>query len=882
MAAPRATYRLQVHPQQAFRAIAAAVPYLAELGVSHLYLSPILEAAEGSMHGYDVVDPEHIREALGGEAGLAELVAATRKAGLAILLDIVPNHMSIAAGRSESDPLHPGAGRRNRWWLDVLENGPSSYYAHYFDVDWGAGGDDRVLLPILGERYGRALQSGTLAVVRDGKGTLAIRVHDEKLPIAPRALGMVIRRAGERAQHAELAFIGDALAALPAPAYRETEARRRRHRDKTVLAARLVAVAAEPACARAIDDTLAEINADPAALDEILEAQAYRLAHWTVAGTELGYRRFFDITSLAAIRNEEPDVFAASHARVLRLVSDGVVEGLRIDHVDGLRDPEAYLARLRAHAPGAWIVVEKITTADETLPATWQCDGTTGYDFMEKLGGLLVDPDGEAALTRLFEEITGQTWDPGVASRRARLEVMADALHSEIARLAELAVRACAATPLCRDYTRTEIETALAEILAGYPVYRTYQTEQRRSEIDRARIAAACASARDARPDIDRDLLAFLEAALAFELASPDATELAYRMQQVSGAIVAKGDEDTTLYRQVRLAARCEVGCELRRFARSPQSVHQALAEAPALSLLATSTHDSKRSEDVRARIAVLSEIPDAWSEAVRGWHARAERHWRVTPDATLELLMWQNLVGAWPLPVERARAYAHKAAKEARLRTSWRRPDGEYEAALDAWLDGVYGDTELIAEISAFAATIAPAGDRNSLAQLLVKLCAPGVPDFYQGSELRDDSLVDPDNRRAVDLAHRRERLRWIRDASVAEIAGADLGAMKLWTISRVLAVRRRNPEWFEGAYRPLDAAGPHAHRVFAFARGDALVAIVPRLTVRADGFTATTLPLPPGGWRDVLTDRTHAGGVRAVGDLLGTFPIALCARVA
>jgi len=872
--APRATYRLQLRPGFGFREVAAAVPYLASLGVSHLYLSPIFEAVEGSRHGYDCVDPEHVRAALGGESGLAELIAAVHAAGLAILLDIVPNHLSIAS-------------RKNRWWFDVLENGPASAYAHFFDVDWQ--GDTRVLLPILGERYGRALASGALAVVRDGFG-YAIRAGDARLPIAPRALGLVIRRAGEQAGLDELAFVGDALAALPAPAYRDVAARKKRHRDKTVLAHRLSALSADSTCARAIDQALAAVNADPAELDAILEAQEYRLAHWSVAGAQLSYRRFFDIATLVAIRTEDLDVFEATHARLLALVDNGAIDGLRVDHVDGLRDPAMYLARLRERAPHAWIVVEKILCAGEALPAAWAADGTTGYEFMERVGGLLVDPDGERALTLVFEDMTGEPWDPGAASRRARLEVTGDALHSELAWLTELAVRACNATPACRDYTRGEIETALAEILAGYPVYRTYGTTERgaeMAEVDRVRIAAAVAAAKDARPELDRDLLAFLGAALAFELASAEAIALAERAQQMSGAIIAKGDEDTVLYRQVRLASRCEVGSELRVFARTPASVHRALAEGRPRALLATSTHDSKRGEDVRARIAVVSEMPDAWAAAVRRWSARADAYWTVPPDRALELLLWQELVGAWPLPLDRARAHARKVAREARTRTSWRRPDEAYEAALDRWIEGVFGDTDVMADVAKLAALLAPAGDRNALAQLLIKLCAPGVPDFYQGCELRDDSLVDPDNRRAIDLGDigpRWAALRWIADATPEAVAATgDLGTLKLWTIRRALAVRRRRPACFEGAYRALEATGPHAHRVFAFARGadgDELVAIVPRLSLHADGFCQTVLALPDRAWIDVLGDRRIAGGAREVGDLLRTFPIALLVR--
>jgi len=865
MIEPRATYRLQLHAGFTFADAAAAVPYLAELGVSHLYLSPILTAAKGSTHGYDVVDPERISDELGGEEGFAKLVATARGAGLGILLDIVPNHMSIA-------------GKGNRWWLDVLENGPSSYYAHFFDVDWTVG-DDRVLLPVLGERYGRAIQSGVIRVVELARGKFAVRAHDLELPVAPRSLGTLVKRAADRCKHRELAYIGDALHALPSLHRRESEARRRRHRDKAVLIGRLASLSEDLAVSVALADEVAAVNADPAALDALLEQQAYQLVHWSVSANQISYRRFFDINTLVGLRNEDEDVFEASHRRVLELVVAGDLDGLRIDHVDGLRDPHAYLTRLRERAPGTWIVVEKILTADEQLPASWPVDGTTGYQFVEKLGGLFVDPRSERVLTDTFERFTEQVWQPRRGSRAARLEVMSDALHSELSRLSELAYRACSASPTCRDYTRAEVETALAEIFAGYPTYRCYLSEQRRDEIDLARLAAAVTAAHDAKPDLDRDLLAYLEGVLAFEIPGDAATELAHSAQQVTGAITAKGDEDTLLYRHVRLLARCDVGAELTQWAHSPSAIHHVLANGRARSLLATSTHDTKRSEDVRARIAVLSELPTEWSAAVARWRDRAERYWTGTREPVIEYTLWQTLVGAWPLPRERAKTYARKAARESRLRTSWRRPDEAFDNALDHWLEGVYADPELLAEVAAFADLLRPHGDRNSLAQLLVKLTAPGVPDFYQGTELYDDSLVDPDNRRRVDLAIRLDKLRALEGVSVRAVAG-DLSAMKLWTIRRVLGLRRKQPARFAGRYRALDAAGPHAHRVFAFARGDEVVTIVPRLGVHADGYRDTTLEIPPGTWRDVLSDQTFSRGACAVAQLWRALPIALLTK--
>jgi (1->4)-alpha-D-glucan 1-alpha-D-glucosylmutase len=871
MPAPRATYRLQLHAGFTFADAAAAVPYLAELGISHLYLSPVLQAAPGSTHGYDVVDPDRVNGELGGEDGFRALVAAAHAADLGILLDIVPNHMSIA-------------GTANRWWVDVLENGPASYYAHHFDVDWG-GADERVLMPVLAERYGRALSSGGLQLARGrGPGPLEVRAGELRFPMSPHALGRIVRRAGERIGHAELQFIGDALAALPPSA--DVGARRRRHRDRAVLLARLAELGDR--AAHALDEEIAAINADPCELDAILEAQNYRLAHWSVAGSQLSYRRFFDIASLVGIRVELPDVFSAGHQRILGWVGDGTVDGLRVDHVDGLRDPEGYLRRLSEawdEAAGSpWIVVEKILSGDEQLPASWPVAGTTGYEVMNRLAALLVDPDGERALTDAFTEYTGQAWDPAGESRRARLEVLSDALHSELARLTEAAARACSASPACRDYTRAEIEGALAELLAGYPTYRTYLGDAQGEPVDRARIAHAAQAALAACPELDRDLVNFFEAALAFELPSAEAIELARVAQQVSGPVVAKGDEDTLLYRQVRLLARCEVGTDLERFAIDPDEAHARFAAGGRHALLATSTHDAKRGEDVRARIAVLSELPEAWREAALRWRARAEAGWGgVAPDRVFEYTMWQTLVGAWPLAQDRAQRFAEKATREARLRTSWRRPDPGYEAARQGWIAAVYADAGLVAEIAAFAAELQPHGDRNSLAQLLIKLTAPGVPDFYQGSELRDDALVDPDNRRPVDLAARARRLRELVTAGGAAGArsGGELGAAKLWTIQRVLALRSGAPDVLAAPYRALAASGTHGRRVFAFARGDGLVTVVPRLGVRASGWQDTTLALPAGAWRDVLTGRELGGGVHPVASLWRSFPIALLLRV-
>ncbi len=887
-----ATYRLQLHAGFTFEQARAIVPYLAELGITHLYLSPILQAAPGSTHGYDVVDSNHVNGELGGEAGFQALVADVRAAGLKILLDIVPNHMSIA-------------GTSNAWWMDVLENGPASYYAHFFDVDWSAG-DDRVTLPVLGERYGRALAAGHLAVTYDEHG-FAIRANDARYPIAPESLGRIVRRAGERARLPELGFIGDALAALP----RETtpDARRRRHRDKSVLGTRLAQLAAEPATAEAIKAEVAAVNADRVELDAVLEAQPYRLVHWTVSSSELTYRRFFNINTLVGLRVEELDVFEERHARVMGWLRDGTIDGVRIDHVDGLRDPGGYLIRLRERAPEAWIVVEKILGDGERLPP-WPIDGTTGYEFGERIGSALPDPAGEAALTETFEAYTGTTFDAKAVSRASRRDVMSDALHSEVTRLVEIAARACSQSAATRDFTRSEVEHAIIEIIAGYPVYRTYlggsqlagspaapadvaaglratdlhvvaeraasaPTGEPRSqrELDRARIGTAAHAANEA--GVDPDLISFLELALAGEIAN--ARDLAIAAQQVTGAIVAKGDEDTASYRLVRLASRCEVGADLGKLSRSPSEVHHALATSPPRGLLATATHDTKRGEDVRARISVLSEQPAAWRTFVEAARERGDRYWGdVAPDRTFEYLMWQTFVGAWPLEPERATEYAKKAAREARLRTSWLAPDEEFEAAMLRWVTSTLADPDLRTQITAFVAQLAPRAIANSLAQLLVKLTAPGVPDIYQGCELADGSLVDPDNRRPVDYDVRKQALRSLSDLRVADVAH-ELGLAKLWTIKRTLQLRRERPELFAAPYAAMQAHGPRADRVFAFARGEDLIVAVPRAGAVDP---ETVIALPAGTWRDVLADLDHGSGTVAASGLWAAFPVALLVR--
>ncbi len=906
----RATYRLQLRPELGLDDAAALAPYLAELGVSHLYASPYLQAVAGSTHGYDVVDPTRVNEELGGEAAHVRLAAALAAHGLGQVLDIVPNHMAIDE-------------RTNRWWWDVLENGPASRYAAYFDVDWDppqARLRNTVLLPVLGDHYGRVLEAGELALGRQGGG-FEVRYGDHRWPVAPRSLdGLLGAAAGDQrpggSQPADgagwdtLAFLAAAFGDLPAATATDRESTARRHRDKEVLRAALARLLAErPEIAAAVDAEIARVNADPDRLDALLERQNYRPAFWRTAGSDLDYRRFFDVTALAALRSEDERVFADVHARPLGWVAAGILDGLRIDHPDGLYDPAAYLARLRAAAPAAWIVVEKILAGGERLPADWPVAGTTGYDFLNRVHRLFVDPRGEEPLGEIYRRFLGI--EDGAAppswaeiSRQARLQVLDELLAADLERLTQRLREVCERHRRHRDYTRQELRQALRETAASLPVYRTYvradPSGRQVSAADRAAVGAAIEAVRAARPDLPPDLFDFLAELLLLELPGEAEADCAMRFQQLTAPAMAKGVEDTAFYRYHRLVSLNEVGGDPSLFAVEPAAFHRSCAEAQERfpqGLIATSTHDTKRSEDVRARLALLSEIPERWSAAVARWAAwNSPRRLAAGgfPDADAEYLLYQTLVGAWPLTAERAARYMEKACREAKRHTSWTRPEPAYEAAVREFVHAILADPAFAADLAGFVAPLVALGRINSLAQTLLKLVAPGVPDFYQGSELWDLSLVDPDNRRPVDFALRRRLLRELAgiakhpDAAERVLARADEGLPKLWTIRQALALRRRRPDLFAAAsaYRPLAVRGEKAGHAMACARGggdDSAVAVVPRLVIGlGDGWGDTAVELPGGRFRDELTGEEVAGGPRPLADLLARFPVALLAPLA
>lgn len=869
MPTPRATLRIQLRPQFDFAAASEVADYLAALGVSHFYASPYLQAAPGSAHGYDVVDPTRVNEELGGESGHRRLIEALERHGLGQVLDIVPNHMSVAAG--------------NPWWWDVLRNGPASAYAHIFDVDWDPPEPklrNQVLMPILGDHYGRELEAGHLRLSHHG-GEFTLHYHDHTVPVAPRSLAPVVDQAAklvrapatEVSPADELAFLARSLRRLPDAATDDAGLREARRRDLAVIDHRLRTLVREPGVNEALAGVVEEVNGDVEALDALISEQNYRLAYWRTAGQELDYRRFFDIDTLAAIRTEDPHVFDAVHGRVLEWVREGVLDGLRVDHPDGLRLPSAYFRRLREAAPDAWIVVEKILMPDESL-RSWPVDGTTGYDFLNTVMGVFVDPAGEVPFTETWRRLTGDRRSFHDVALEAREDILRDVLGADLNRLANVFVQVCEARRRYRDFTRDDLREALGAVAAVFPVYRAYVTESGAAEDDdREVVYRAVRSALARRPELDPELLALLRDVLLGEVAGDEARGLRMRFQQLTGPVAAKGEEDTAFYRYLRFSALNEVGGDPGRWGMAPSEFHErcrSLAEEWPRNMTSLSTHDTKRSEDVRARLLVLPEIPDRWTAAVERWQAMNARHWPsdVERDPAMEYLLYQSMVGAWPIDADRLVAYMEKASREAKLRTSWTDPDTSYDEALASFVRSVRGSEEFVRDLAAFAERLVGPGRVVSLAQKLVQLTAPGVPDLYQGTDLWDLSLVDPDNRRPVDWAERRRLLEWLEpragvDRSPGEILDRmDEGVPKLWVVRQALRLRAERPHAFVGAsYEPLELGGPTAEHGLGFVRDGEVAVLVPRLVlglVRRGGWGETVVYMPPGRWRNVLTGET------------------------
>jgi (1->4)-alpha-D-glucan 1-alpha-D-glucosylmutase len=962
---PRATYRLQFHKEFTFRDAERLAPYLAALGISHLYASPVFRANPGSMHGYDVVDYGQLNPEIGDEADFNALVEALHRHEMGLILDFVPNHMGIASGR-------------NAWWQDVLENGRASPYAGYFDIDWQPLKpelQDQVLLPVLGDHYGIVLEQGELEL-RFEDGDFKIWYYELPLPVAPSTYPQILRlpleALAEQFAADDLPFLEyqsvvgafDRLAARGEEPLPVDERIREQLLTKRRLA--LLLAESEPiaAAVKAAVRTMNGVAGEPSsfdALDALIEAQFYRLSSWRVAAEEINYRRFFAINELAAIRQEEPEVFARTHELLLRLIAEGKVDGVRIDHPDGLWDPTGYfrdlqraafLSKARAASPDedwdriepalsewwdrqlaeggdpsnlepVYLVVEKIVEHGERVPTEWLIDGTVGYEFAHAAGGLLVDSANRKAFDELYGRFAGDMpkFADLVYSRKQLM--MRVALVSELNVLARELDRLSEHHRRTRDFTLNALRFALREIIVCFPVYRTYVTCDRPEidERDRRFVEHAVREAIRRNPAIDRGVFAFIRDILLLnpmrELSDEqrdDHCRFVMKFQQLTGPVMAKGLEDTAFYIYNRLTSLNEVGGDPATFGVSPEDFHRQCLERTRLwpnAMLTSSTHDTKRSEDVRARISALSEMPREWRSALNRWARFNRKHkTRVegaqAPDRNDEYLFYQALLGVWPFGaieaeetlVERLNDYMLKAIHEAQTHSSWINPNEEYDGAVSAFVRGALSSasTDFLVDFREFHARIARLGVFNALTQQLLKLTAPGVPDIYQGTELWDFSLVDPDNRRPVDFderIHRADMPEPSVEFAAELIQSSDDGRIKLYVTRRALDCRRSNPELFaHGDYAPLHATGHLAAHVIAYARrhGDAeIVVVAPRLVegiLRGKfeppvGELWGDAQLPLGGvrYRNIFTGQTlePEAGFAPMSEILASFPVAI-----
>jgi (1->4)-alpha-D-glucan 1-alpha-D-glucosylmutase len=874
---PTATYRLQLHSEFGFEAAAAIADYLQQLGISHVYSSPYLQAAPGSKHGYDVVDPHRVNEELGGAAAHDQFCKELGRNHLGQVLDIVPNHMAIS-------------GRRNRYWWDVLENGPASRYASFFDIDWQSPQEklrNKLLVPILGDHYGRVLTRGELQLKRSG-GEFFVQYFDHQLPAAPKSLARPLARAAQMSGSDFLGFLADCLNQLPSAATTEQEELIQRDRDKTVIRAQLERLFSEtPFIAEQVDHVLAEVNKNPNRLDDVLEQQNYRLAFWRTAEQDLGYRRFFDVNTLVGLRQETRKVFADTHALVIRWLNEGVLDGVRVDHPDGLRDPKLYFTWLRENAEGVWILGEKILEPGEKLRADWPIDGTTGYDYLNEVGGLFVDTENEQVLSNIYSEFTGESTDYDAVSRDKKHRVLRDLLGSDVNRLTTLFTEICECHRDRRDFTQHDVIRAIRELVACFTVYRTYVVPERDeiTDDDVRYVNEATALAKAHRPELDPDLFDFLADVLLLRVRGALESDFVMQFQQFTGPAMAKGVEDTVFYNYNRLISLNEVGGDPGRFGICPDQFHACCCErqqSHPRAMLASSTHDTKRSEDVRARISLLSEIPERWKEAVNRWSKTNEKYKKNNlPGGNTEWFLYQTMLGAWPIDTDRLLPYMQKATREAKADTNWLTPNTDFEDATRFFIEGIYKDVEFRQDFEAFVSGLIEPGRVNSLAQLLFKLTSPGVPDLYQGTELWDLSLVDPDNRRPVDYNLRRKLLSELPRLSVSEVLRrSDEGLPKLWTIRHVLELRREKPDTFgeKGGYTPLRAIGKCAEHLVGYLRSDSVAVLAPRLLLKMNGdWSDTTIILPAKRWYNRFTGQTVDGGNIGAKELFSQFPVAL-----
>ncbi|MES2354096.1 MAG: malto-oligosyltrehalose synthase [Pseudomonadota bacterium] len=900
---PRATYRLQFNRDFTFTQATALIPYLDMLGVSHCYASPYLKARPGSMHGYDIIDHNSLNSEIGSPEDFDCFTNALSQHGMGQILDMVPNHMGVM-------------GSDNEWWLDVLENGQASIYADFFDIDWTPPKEElrgKVLVPVLGDQYGKVLESGELKLSFDvDRGEFSIWYYNHRFPVDPREYPSIINHRLDRLTTQlgetdiallEFQSVSAAFGHLPDHTEMSSEKRAERHRDKEIHKRHLSRLCkSTDSIVKFIHENVDQFNGDLSdarsfdLLHGLIKCQAFRLAYWRVAADDINYRRFFDINDLAALRMEREEVFAATHRFALDLVARGTVDGLRIDHPDGLYDPLQYFQRLRDSVnKDFYLVIEKIVASYEHVPKQWPVSGSTGYRFANVVNGLFVDTANENRMDRVYTAFIGERIDYSELVYRCKKLIMKVGLASQLNVLADELSHIALSDRLYCDFTVNSLRDALLEIVACFPVYRTYVTHLQVSMDDKRFIDWAVSAARKKSQAADVSIFDFIRDSLLLNIAEgkPAAyheavISFAMRFQQFSSPVMAKAMEDTSFYIYNRLVSLNEVGGDPGTFGLTLAAFHgasQDRAKNWPHTMLATSTHDGKRSEDVRARINVLSEVPALWRRRLRRWSqlnrrkkTRAESS--DFPSRNDEYLIYQTLIGAWPLHeaelagfTERIEQYMLKAVREAKVHSSWLNPNAEYESGLSKFVTAllVPGEKNLfLADFLPFQRMISLFGMLNSLSQTLIKLTSPGVPDIYQSNELWDFSLVDPDNRRPVDYQRRLSMLDEVKALTAVDsnalvgqvrslLESMEDGRIKLYMIWKILTVRRQLESLFcDGDYLPLRTEGIFADHICAFARlknEDAIIVVAPRLFY---GMVGENFRLPVGSeiWQDTCIE--------------------------
>lgn len=910
---PIATYRIQFTSEFGFERARHLVPYLQQLGISDFYASPILQASSSSTHGYDVNDYNSISAALGGQPGLDRLSHELHRHDLGLVLDFVPNHMGID-------------GEFNSWWRHVLEHGAQSKYAPFFDIEWHPRLErlnDRVLVPMLGDHYGAVLESGGL-VLRYEKGRFVIRHGRLQLPVRPRSYGTIFSQIDEQlpsgdARKSRLRELGDAFADLPSRDPQERDLK-----FDELRAAWASMVAEDRLLAKLLEAALAKINGipgDPASfalLHELLESQHYRLAHWKVGAHEVNYRRFFAVDTLVGLRMENEAVFAATHALLSKLIAENIVTGIRLDHIDGLWNPLQYLQRLaelvQRERPGGgpiYTLVEKILAVDETLPPAWPVHGTTGYEFGASVAELFLDQRDEAAWTFLYDEFTSEAKSSPDLTYEDKLLALDEIFPNAVNNLAAELDSLIDFDWHKRDISLQDLKTALRHFLAGLPVYRTYRMPgEPMAKREQQYVMRAVEEGIRRNPCVDPLPLRFLGSVVVGEYPPPEAPDenrdalerWVCKLQQATGAVMAKSVEDTHFYRYVRLMGANEVGSHPSRFGEPVEVFHrtnqQRLVQTP-YCMLTTSTHDTKMSEDARARLFAVSQLPGEWAAHLKKWHDINQRgikkiEGRNAPDAREEYLLYQVLLAAWPLELSHAdddfrrriKGYLRKAQNEARRNTTWVFPHKDWQDATDAFIDAALDSEEFMSDFLPFAQRIAERGMILSLAQTVLRLTSPGMPDLYQGNEIWDFSLVDPDNRRPVDFDHRAQLLATLDSRSARDLwEKRKDGAIKMQTIRALLHCRRENPDLFyKGEYVPVAPTGEGADSIVSFLRrigSTELLVVVPRRLAKGQpDWARIEIPLPAKRpWKNILTGSAlkQKDGALSVDAIFAEWPVAV-----